>query len=121
MAYKDKTKKNEYSRAWVAKRRAEYLGGKACLDCGATEKLEIHHLDPSQKEGHAIFSWRRERIESELKKCVVLCSTCHHKRHGAKELVHGTINAWRHKKCRCEKCREAHAEDVRKYRQRAKV
>ena len=46
-------------------------------------------------------------------------------RHGAKKgelnplykpLVHGTLNGYKHKKCRCDKCQKANAIERRKYR-----
>lgn len=45
--------------------------------------LELHHLDPTEKEfgiGSALSrSW--EHIEKELEKCIILCANCHRKEH----------------------------------------
>lgn len=63
------------------------MGGKCgCCDydkCIAA--LELHHLDPSEKEfptGGMIaspMSW--DRIVAELRKCVMLCANCHREVH----------------------------------------
>ena len=57
-------------------RGIESLGGK-CAQCGATDDLEIDHIDPATKVSHRIFSWSWARIESELSKCQLLCVPCH--------------------------------------------
>jgi len=98
----------EYGRRWIAKRRAAYFSGKVCVECGGAEKLEIHHVDPSQKEASAIWSWSEPRRLAELAKCIVLCDLCHEKLHGdllRKPIVHGTSNAYRIKGCKCAECR----------------
>ena len=67
----------DYQRAWIANRRKAWLAGKSCEHCGSPERLEIHHLDPSQKITHAVWSWAKPRREAELAKCAVLCHGCH--------------------------------------------
>jgi len=61
----------------MRRRRANFLAGKSCEKCGALDRLEIHHVDPSQKVTHAVWSWSKPRREAELGKCVVLCHDCH--------------------------------------------
>lgn len=63
-----------------------YFAG-VCADCGYKTDIldvyEFHHLDPNQKDiciGH-IMKCGWPRIESELKKCVMLCANCHKIRH----------------------------------------
>ena len=60
----------------------EYKGGK-CQLCGYDKyqgALELHHIDPKQKEfaisqkGHS-RSW--ERVKKELDKCMLVCANCH--------------------------------------------
>lgn len=63
----------------------EHMGGK-CQDCGYNKciaALEFHHLDPSSKEANwnKIRLWEWSKVESELDKCVLLCSNCHRERH----------------------------------------
>ena len=63
----------------------EYLGGK-CSECGYDKcigALDFHHLDPSTKEANwnKVRLWEWSKIESELDKCVLLCSNCHRETH----------------------------------------
>jgi hypothetical protein len=69
-------------RQFIARLAKEYKGGK-CQICGYDKcfrALELHHLDPTQKEfnishrGHC-RSW--ERVKKEINKCVLLCANCH--------------------------------------------
>jgi len=62
-----------------------------CLYCDETEIccLDFHHLDKTSKErgigdicGRRM--WSIEKLEKELKKCVVVCSNCHRKIHAGK-------------------------------------
>ena len=105
--YKDKNKQREYQKLWWRARREEYFRLKKCEQCGSTVKLVIHHKNPEDKIAHAVWSWSQDRRNAELEKCIVLCDKCHRILHGQlKPLIHGTYNAYRVKKCRCEKCRE---------------
>jgi hypothetical protein len=58
-----------------------YLGGK-CVKCSYDKciaALDIHHLDPTQKDpnfvGHRSWSWKR--LEKELETCILVCKNCH--------------------------------------------
>ena len=77
MPYKDWSRQRDYQKAWKRARKAEFLGSARCYNCGSTEDLQLHHLDPEQKQSHRIWSWSRERILTELSKCVILCYECH--------------------------------------------
>jgi len=107
-----------YQRAWKAARRAAWLAGKVCAHCGATENLEIDHIDPAAKVSHKIWSWAPERREAELAKCQVLCKRCHRlKTSAARPLVmHGTNTCYTNRRCRCDLCKRAHAQANAKYR-----
>lgn len=61
-------------RAWA---RA-LLGGK-CVVCGTTEGLEFDHIDPETKTMSIGKMWHasKARLELELTKCQLLCSTHH--------------------------------------------
>ena len=67
----------------------DFFGNK-CLDCGLESEFstvyDFHHLDPSVKENgiSKLMSYSWNKIETELKKCVMLCANCHRIRH-AKE------------------------------------
>ena len=57
-----------------------------CHDCGLSYPMcvfDFHHLDPKQKnfEPGLMFGWSLERIQKELKKCIMLCANCHRLRH----------------------------------------
>ena len=54
------------------------LGG-SCVVCGATEGLQIDHLDPDQKSFTLgkLWSASQERFLDELSKCQLLCDDCH--------------------------------------------
>lgn len=106
MASKERKK---YQREWVAKRRQEYLKEKVCINCGIADELHFHHVIPSEKTDNKIFSWKRERIEKELKKCVTLCVDCHRKVHriiNRLKAKHGTSTMYKKYKCRCVECRK---------------
>lgn len=114
---KDPEQMREYKRTWMATRRAKYMDGKACVDCGATENLEIDHRDPAQKTSHRIWSWSHDRILHELAKCDVRCHDCHVARHESERPAHG-ISAYKRKGCRCEICRAAKAAESARYKVR---
>lgn len=81
--------RRKYNIQAVSKRRRaikalaiEYKGGK-CQICGYSKyqgALELHHIDPKQKEfsisrrGHS-RSW--ERVKREIEKCILVCANCH--------------------------------------------
>lgn len=97
MPYSDPDQQREYMRQWIAARRAAYFSGKSCAKCGSTEKLELGHVDPTQKVDHKIWSWRVSRREAELAKCQVLCADCHTEKTVANE-EHGFGVRARHAK-----------------------
>jgi 5-methylcytosine-specific restriction endonuclease McrA len=55
------------------------LGGQ-CVDCGSEENLEFDHIDAADKSYHinSLFSGgRRDKLMTELAKCVLRCNDCH--------------------------------------------
>jgi len=57
-----------------------------CQECNKERHpgcLDLHHIDPSQKDRKIsqIASRSLENIKKELAKCVVLCANCHRKLH----------------------------------------
>lgn len=116
MPYKDPDAKRAYQRQWLAGRRAMFLDGRVCVDCGAAENLEFDHVDPQQKVSHRIWTWPLSRIVEELAKCVVRCGPCHDERHARERRAPcGTASAYR-RGCRCQPCRVAHRDDQRRRR-----
>lgn len=89
------SRKNEYMRVYVNKRyhdrrrKALSLLGDACVVCGATKNLHIDHINPETKTmnlSRTIHGAPWKKIENELKKCQLLCESCHK----AKTLVDGS-------------------------------
>lgn len=113
MPYTDPEARAEYRRNWQRERRREwrvwvlrYMGG-SCVVCGATDKLDIHHIDPSSKEFSVSQIWchRIEKQLAELAKCELRCR----KHHGfAHRLIfqHGDVGKYE-QGCRCDPCKSA--------------
>jgi len=97
--------------AWIY----EELGGE-CSSCGAKKDFHIHHPN-GDKEFTVAPNWglSKDRLKEELAKCELLCATCHRKVHTR---PHGTQARYRHSKCRCAPCREAHRVHMQEYRAR---
>lgn len=76
---KDRTK--AYKKIIVLER-----GGK-CEECGYSENihcLDLHHLEPHDKEGEPTKIFRRpnlDDIRKETDKCIILCKNCHNDVH----------------------------------------
>lgn len=102
MPFSDLQVAREYARVWHAKRRAAYFADKACVDCGASDDLQLDHVR-EEKVHHNVWSWSQARREAELAKCVVRCGACHCERHALERRRHG-IKRYE-KGCRCEICR----------------
>lgn len=121
MPYRNSEDKRNHNRRWMAQRRADFFADKQCTQCGSTDRLELDHIDPDQKElepralwGMALNNPRRVR---ELAKCQVLCFDCHLEKSASelrRLLVHGTQGGYS-KGCHCTLCKAAHAECNRKY------
>jgi hypothetical protein len=123
MAY-SKEQYREYLAKIRTRRRAqavELLGGR-CSKCGATGKLEFHHIDRTSKRTNVgmMLHYSTESLSAELRKCVLLCSLCHHlesnNERGIAPLAHGSYGMYRGRKCRCALCRAANAGYTAQYR-----
>ena len=73
----------------VARKRTEFLldyfAQHPCADCGEDDPvvLEFDHLADKQFSiGHALKSYKWQRILDEIEKCEVVCANCHRKRTG---------------------------------------
>lgn len=97
------------------RREAWFKENGPCRHCGSWNDLELDHIDPSEKEHHAIWSWSDERREAELKKCQPLCYGCHKKK-TFQDLYASYPNHSYRKGCRCVDCKAAHAKERREYR-----
>lgn len=81
------SKVNERNRKYAQEYR-DWKSTQSCRVCqeSASECLDLHHLDPSQKD-FEISSWRigsRTKLWAEIAKCVVLCANCHRKVHSGR-------------------------------------
>lgn len=68
------------------KNQIVYVMGEKCQICGynkSNSALELHHINPEDKEftlnKGQLFSW--EKLQDELKKCVLVCANCHREIH----------------------------------------
>jgi hypothetical protein len=121
MAYSDPEQQKKFQREWVARRRADYLSGKSCEQCGSTKQLEVDHIDPSLKVSHRIWSWSAKRREEELSKTQVLCGRCHKAktaRDRFAQVKHGNVWMYQRYKCRCDLCRAAKSAELAAFRAR---
>jgi endonuclease I len=68
-----------------------------CKKCGELRYyvLDFHHLDPSQKDFDiACGGFGYEKLEQEIKKCVLLCSNCHREFHHKERNEYITIEEY---------------------------
>jgi predicted HNH restriction endonuclease len=80
----DERQKANQRRRKLRERAVAYLGGK-CSICGyekCVNAFDFHHVNALEKDftiSSKMSSW--EKIERELKKCVLLCANCHREVH----------------------------------------
>lgn len=72
----------------IAEWLRQYKTGSGCVACGETHPacLDFHHIDgKADKEDNIstlqLRGWSKERLLTEIEKCVVMCSNCHRKLH----------------------------------------
>lgn len=120
MGYADPDKQREFARNWRAGRRKEWFDDNGpCRRCWGTERLQVYYPDQSEKVEHRIWTWKKERRNEELKKCIILCQECWYKIRKYRytsERVHGTALMYDKGGCRCQECRDAHAFKMRIFR-----
>lgn len=82
------SEKSRQYRETNRKRIVAYYGGElVCEHCGLKDNFfgayDFHHLNPSIKEERIgiLINKGWKSIETELKKCAVLCAICHRKEH----------------------------------------
>ena len=86
--YMRKYVKNNYEKMverMRAKRQAiaDWKRVRGCMVCGETEPwvLDMHHLNPNEKETNPAQSATLKTFLKEADKCILLCSNCHRKVH----------------------------------------
>lgn len=72
--------KRWYQNVVKERKRIWFLEHGPCRECGSKEKLELDHIDPTNKISHSIWSWGEVRRNEELAKCQILCHDCHTKK-----------------------------------------
>lgn len=87
---RESRQKNKRKHLTLKKFQIYNLMGNKCLDCGIKVSIEnrnifhIHHLPNVEKKfnvAKAIGNVSFSTILEEIKKCILLCSNCHSKRH----------------------------------------
>ena len=100
---------NKYMRDYMRKRYEERMLhchkrlGSVCSECGATANLHVHHVDPTKKKfsiSTGAYRVSLKELDIELEKCVLLCESCHNKKHHTAKTTHGTLSSYRY--CKCE-------------------
>lgn len=74
---------------------AEWKRQRGCSVCDENEPwvLDMHHLDPNEKETNSAQSATLKTFLKEASKCILLCSNCHRKVHaGVLQLTKQHIN-----------------------------
>lgn len=102
----DRAAKSAYQlKRYHAKRAIwiQELGG-VCINCGTTEQLEFHHINPKDKSFNVAERYDCRAVIDELKKCQLLCKNCHDNIH---QPDHGTTSRYKHRRCRCQPCKDA--------------
>jgi len=119
---------NEYMRDYM---RERYQGrmlycrkklGNMCSECGVAENLHVHHIDPIKKKfsiSTGAYRMSLKGLDVELEKCVLLCESCHNKKHHTAKTTHGTLSSYRY--CKCELCKKAMSLYNRAYKKRKKT
>lgn len=109
------------------KRRIKIIAllGSVCVICGASNSLEIDHIDYATKTFHLSGkdldkSWHL--LEEEALKCQLLCSDCHKRKTSSESKLRRPVkhpSEWSYKKgCRCTDCVVTYASVRKKYNSR---
>ena len=86
IASRSRSEGKDKERRWKKKIKAiKFLGGN-CSNCGydkCMDAIDFHHKDALEKNDTLKNLWNQkwETIETEIKKCVLLCSNCHREHH----------------------------------------
>ena len=117
-------KQREERRLW-----AKVLLGGRCIECGSFDNLEFDHIEPKTKKFSIgkMWSTKLEVLQEELKKCRLVCKTCHlvksskeSRRRMLGTAKHGSMQRYYKWKCRCELCRTYKHSEYLKQKERDK-
>jgi hypothetical protein len=125
MGYSTKEERKAWRLRTYAERRAAWFADKQCEFCGATEDLQLDHINPAEKSyrnAHNVWLWGKKKREAELAKCRALCRSCHVERHYVhrRTAKHGTA-AMHSNGCRCRPCNDAKVAYNREYLRRTRA
>lgn len=118
MPLKNKDLQRSYQRGWLTGRKSFFLEGMKCAKCKSDGTLEFDHRDPKNKWKHSFWSYKKETILRELKKCQLLCKKCHMKKTDADYKRSGHSLAGYKKGCRCVICKNKKRIAMYNYRKR---
>lgn len=113
MPFKDRESKKQAQARWyrqvVKPRRINWIKQHGpCKRCGSWNNLEVDHIDKTKKISHKVWTWSEVRRNEELKKCQVLCTTCHdiktNEEFDEGFVVHGDYCRGYQNGCRCSEC-----------------
>jgi hypothetical protein len=120
MVMRDIAKQRAWQLASMKRKRIEWLTANGpCRNCGSWERLEVDHVEPSEKVDHKVWTWSKVRREAELAKCQPLCHDCHRKKTNesrARPITHGTAGGYQ-RGCRCSICNKYQRDRMQQYHQ----
>ena len=86
----------EYMKKYHADRtrRAQAILGGKCARCGATDRLQFDHVDPSTKTRQVSILLREawSKVLKELAKCQLLCGKCHRQKTKSNQESHEKLS-----------------------------
>ena len=112
------------------KQQAIELLGSKCINCGSTERLEFDHIKMDREDDkhivtRMIYSNKWSDVLEELKKCQLLCKSCHIKKSNSERghtglQRHGILGTYT-SGCRCKQCSDCHKSYMREWRRKNKL
>lgn len=127
--------RKDYMRQYMASRYHQKrqdlineLGGK-CSKCSTTDgPWHIDHINAKKKTMRAadIHSVSEKRLNKEKKNFQLLCETCHKQKtketwdYATPKPKHGTYWMYRKHSCRCDKCKKAYKDTLKKWNDKRK-
>jgi hypothetical protein len=119
MPYKNRINKLARDNQRKGIRKETFFSDKVCANCGTKQNLCLHHINPNLKIDSQIWHWKESRREQEIRKCEILCMSCHTTLHNhereKKPIKHGTPSGYR-RGCRCYTCKTNECRRVMKYK-----
>lgn len=105
-------RKKEKEKRLARRKAINKILGNRCVRCESLKSLEVDHINRDRDFciGSSL-NWNWDKITKELKKCQLLCRSCHVKKtikeRGRRMSTHGMASMYCNQKCRCEPCKNA--------------